>query len=65
MSIPGVCDEAAVRWLVDQLTQQVHLHPQMLRLCAPLDLEACFLDTTCVKAITLIGCRDCVIAWKN
>ena len=44
------CDEAAVRRLVDQLTQQAHLHPQKLRLCAPLDLEACFLDTTCVKA---------------
>src|SRR5262245_51147617 len=40
------CDEAAVRRLVDQLTQQAHLHPQKLRLRAPLDLEACFLDTT-------------------
>ena len=44
------CDEKAVRRLVDQLTQQAHLHPQKLRLRAPLDLEACFLDTTCVKA---------------
>jgi IS5 family transposase len=44
------CDEAAVRRLVEQLTQQAHLHPQKLRLCAPLDLAACFLDTTCVKA---------------
>lgn len=44
------CDEAAVRRLVDQLTQQAHLHPQKLRLRAPLDLEACFLDTTCVQA---------------
>jgi hypothetical protein len=44
------CDEAAVRRLVDQLTQRAHLHPQQLRLRAPLDLEACFLDTTCVKA---------------
>lgn len=44
------CDEAAVRRLVDQLTQQAHLHPHKLRLRAPLDLEACFLDTTCVKA---------------
>jgi IS5 family transposase len=43
-------DEAAVRRLVDQLTLQGHLHPQKLRLRAPLDLEACFLDTTCVKA---------------
>lgn len=44
------CDAAAVRRLVDQLTQQAHLHPQKLRLRAPLDLEACFLDTTCVQA---------------
>jgi hypothetical protein len=44
------CDEAAVRRLIDQLTQQAHLHPQKLRLRAPLDMEACFLDTTCVKA---------------
>jgi hypothetical protein len=44
------CDEVAVRRLVDQLTQQAHLHPRKLRLRAPLDLEACFLDTTCVKA---------------
>jgi IS5 family transposase len=44
------CQDAAVRRLVDQLTQQAHLHPQKLRLRAPLDLEACFLDTTCVQA---------------
>lgn len=43
-------DEAAVRSLVNQLTQQAHGHPQKLRLRAPLDLEACFLDTTCVQA---------------
>jgi len=43
-------DEAAVRRLVDQLSQQAHLHPQKLRLRAALDLEACFLDTTCIKA---------------
>jgi hypothetical protein len=43
-------DEAAVRSLVNQLNQQAHLHPQKLRLRAPLDLEACFLDTTCVQA---------------
>ena len=44
------CEEAALRRLVHQLTQQAHLHPQKLRLRAPLDLEACFLDTTCVSA---------------
>jgi hypothetical protein len=43
-------DEAAVRSLVDQLNQQAHFHPKKLRLRAPLDLEACFLDTTCVQA---------------
>jgi hypothetical protein len=43
-------DEAAVRTLVNQLNQQAHGHPQKLRLRAPLDLEACFLDTTCVQA---------------
>jgi hypothetical protein len=43
-------DEAAVRSLVNQLNQQAHFHPQKLRLRAPLDLEACFLDTTCVQA---------------
>jgi len=43
-------EEAALRRLVEQLTQQAHLHPQKLRLRAPLDLEACFLDTTCLSA---------------
>lgn len=43
-------DEATVRWLVNQLNQQAHDHPKKLRLRAPLDLEACFLDTTCVQA---------------
>jgi IS5 family transposase len=43
-------DQAAVQASVHQLTQQAHLHPKKLRLRAPLDLEACFLDTTCVKA---------------
>jgi hypothetical protein len=43
-------DQAGVQALVHQLTQQAHLHPKKLRLRAPLDLEACFLDTTCVKA---------------
>lgn len=43
-------DAATVRSLVNQLTRQAHGHPQQLRLHAPLDLEACFLDTTCVQA---------------
>src|SRR2546428_9056865 len=43
-------DEAAVHRLVDQLNQQAHVDPKKLRLRAPLDLEACFLDTTCLQA---------------
>ena len=43
-------DEMTVRSLVNQLSQEAHTHPQKLRLRAPLDLEACFLDTTCVAA---------------
>ena len=43
-------DEAAVRRLVDQLNQQAHVNPKKLRLRAPLNLEACFLNTTCVPS---------------
>ena len=43
-------DEAAVHRLVDQLNEQAHVDPKKLRLHAPLDLEACFLDTTCVPS---------------
>jgi IS5 family transposase len=43
-------DETTVRCLVNQLSQQAHTHPKELRLRAPLDLEACFLDTTSVAA---------------
>src|SRR5262245_6063181 len=43
-------DEATVRALVNQLNQQAHEHPRKLGLRAPLDLEACFLDSTCVPA---------------
>jgi transposase, IS5 family len=43
-------EEAAVRRLVDQLNQQAHVDPKKLCLRAPLDLEACFLDTTCVPS---------------
>lgn len=43
-------DEAAVRRLVDQLNERAHVDPKKLRLSAPLDLEACFLDTTCVPS---------------
>src|SRR5262245_3535620 len=43
-------DQTMVANLVHQLTKQAHLHPKKLRLRAALDLEACFLDTTCIKA---------------
>jgi IS5 family transposase len=43
-------DDAGVRALVHQLTKQAHLHPPKLRLKGPLEREACFGDTTCVKA---------------
>lgn len=43
-------DPATVADLVHHLTKQAHLDPKKLRLRAPLDLEACFLDTTGIKA---------------
>jgi IS5 family transposase len=43
-------EEATVRSLVSQLSQQAYNHPKKLNLRAALDLEACFLDTTCVSA---------------
>jgi len=43
-------DEATVRSLVNQLSHQAHTQPKKLSLRAPLDLEACFLDTTSVQA---------------
>jgi len=43
-------DQPTVGSLIHQLTQQAHSQPKKLRLRAPLDLEACFLDTTCILA---------------
>jgi hypothetical protein len=42
--------EARVREVVAQLTRQGHQQPRKLDLDQPLDLTACFLDTTCVEA---------------
>ena len=42
--------EARVREVVAQLTRQGHNQPQELNLLQPLDLDACFLDTTCLPA---------------
>lgn len=42
--------EARVRAVVAQLTRQGHDQPEKLNLEQPLDLEASFLDTTCLEA---------------
>ena len=42
--------EARVREVVAQLTRQGHDQPQKLNLDQPLDLDAYFVDTTCVEA---------------
>jgi len=43
-------NEAEVRQLIHQLLSLGAQAPQQLHLAAPLDLETCFLDTTCVAA---------------
>ena len=43
-------DEKAIHELVDQVLRQAHHHPEKLQLEQPVDLDACFLDTTCLKA---------------
>jgi transposase, IS5 family len=40
----------AVQQTVEDLLRQAHHHPQKLQLEQPIDLEACFLDTTCLQA---------------
>lgn len=42
--------EPRVRELVAQLTRQAHDQPALLDLEEPVDLESCFLDTTCLEA---------------
>lgn len=42
--------EATMRELIDGLLQKAAQSPQKLKLEVPLDLEACFVDSTCVKA---------------
>ena len=43
-------DEKTLAELVHEILRQAHQHPEKLRLDQPVDLEACFLDTTCLKA---------------
>lgn len=43
-------DEATVRELINELNQTAHFHPQQLDLKEKLDLQTCFLDTTCIEA---------------
>lgn len=44
------CEAATVSEIIHQLTQQAHEGPGKLLLKNKLDLETCFLDTTCLKA---------------
>jgi hypothetical protein len=43
-------DQKTLNELIDQTLRQAHQHPEKLHLEQPVDLDACFLDTTCLKA---------------
>jgi hypothetical protein len=43
-------DQSALEALVAELLRRAHHQPKILRLKEAIDLEACFLDTTCVAA---------------
>ncbi len=43
-------DEKTLNELIDEALRQAHHHPEKLQLDQPVDLDACFLDTTCLKA---------------
>jgi len=43
-------EHKAVQQTVEDLLRQAHHHPQKLQLEQAVDLEACFLDTTCLQA---------------
>jgi len=43
-------DQKTLNQLIDQALRQAHQHPEKLHLEQPVDLDACFLDTTCLKA---------------
>lgn len=46
----GWVEHKAVQQTVEDLLRQAHHHPQKLQLEQAVDLEACFLDTTCLQA---------------
>jgi hypothetical protein len=43
-------DHEAIQQTVEEVLRQAHHHPQKLQLEQAVDLEACFLDTTCLQA---------------
>ena len=43
-------DQKTLHELINQALRQAHQHPEKLQLEQSIDLEACFLDTTCLKA---------------
>jgi hypothetical protein len=43
-------EHKAIQQTVEDLLRQAHHHPQKLQLEQAVDLEACFLDTTCLQA---------------
>src|SRR6266487_5430367 len=43
-------EHKAIQQTVEKLLRQAHHHPGKLQLQQPVDLEACFLDTTCLQA---------------
>lgn len=43
-------EHKAIQQSVEELLRQAHHHPQKLQLDQAVDLEACFLDTTCLQA---------------
>src|SRR6266542_5099025 len=43
-------DQPTLDPLIHQALRQAHEHPESLQLAQPVDLEACFLDTTCLQA---------------
>lgn len=43
-------NEKTLRDVIHEALRQAHQHPEKLPLDQPVDLDACFLDTTCLKA---------------
>ena len=43
-------DEKTLQEVIHETLRQAHQHPEKLQLDQPVDLDACFLDTTCLKA---------------